>query len=235
MLIILFLLQILYTCVDCILPGLLLIEDKLFIIHSGGFIVHISAVDGQLIRYYHIPNVGYLCHQSSISSSLNTILDTDILLLADRDRGEVFTYRLSTNTKHVHLTGLKVPRSVSHCLYNNQTYYIVCEDGAHLVKIYDQKWVLLRTIGNGELGSPVVYDNPVDTLGSTTSAVVTTEGHILVADWTNRRVSEFDFKGRFIRHLLTHSDGISKPWSMSFQHPYLWVTYPLLRFKLYED
>ena len=56
--------------------------------------------------------------------------------------------------------------------------------------------------------------------------MVTPEHTVLIADPGNKRISEFSLDdGRFIRHVLTHHDGINKPRCISLQGGLLWLSY----------
>ena len=111
-------------------------------------------------------------------------------------------------------------------------FYIVCEGFRHRINVYNQTWDLIRTIGtrgsnDGELNYPI-------------SAVVSDEDTIIISDYWNHRISEFSFNGTFLRHLLVRSDGIYRPFSMSYYYPHLWLVYgdyppfKLYRYNLYR-
>ena len=221
-----------YSCVGCnSINGLLVLGDYLYIIHYNGTVVETRVSDGHLLRIFTIPDVSRVTHTGSLYSKSDRIPDKQTLLLCDYIKGDVFTFEPSTRQKKVPITSLSRPRSVSYYFYNNTVYYIVCEQRKHRINVYNNTWDLIRTIGkfgsnDGEL------DNPI-------SAIVSDEDTIIISDYRNNRVSEFNFYGTFLRHLLVSSDGINGPSSMSFYYPHLWLVdgYPygkLYRYNLYR-
>ena len=172
---------------------------------------------------YRVPgavNFGSLFHDPSM------IPDKDLLLLADQITGEIFTYRLSTRHKEVHVTGLKNPTSVSYILTKEETFYLVCD--SQRVRVYNSTWRLVRYIGK-----PGSADGA---LSKPTSAIMLPEGSIIIADQGNNRVSEFTVMGKFLCHLLTEDDEVINPTGLSFSYPHLWVLHHdnrLHRYKLY--
>ena len=211
------------------ITGLLVIKMSLYILHGNGKITEIVLPSGPLLKTFQV-NAGYLMHTSSLSANLVNI--TDILLLSDYQRGQIFTYSLSTGEKTVRVTGLQTPSSVAYLPTSNGTNYVVCDSIDSIIKVYDENWSLVGNIGGrGRADGQMMHPS---------SAVTTPDGSILVADYYNNRVSEFDASGRFTRQLLTmRRDRIHKPFALSFSYPYLWVAYyargnQMKRFKLYE-
>ena len=211
------------------ITGLLVIKMSLYILHGNGKITEIVLPSGPLLKTFQV-NAGYLMHTGSLSANLVNI--TDILLLSDYQRGQIFTYSLSTGEKTVRVTGLQTPSSVAYLPTSNGTNYVVCDSIDSIIKVYDENWSLVGNIGGrGRADGQMMHPS---------SAVTTPDGSILVADYYNNRVSEFDASGRFTRHLLTmRRDRIHKPFALSFSYPYLWVAYyargnQMKRFKLYE-
>ena len=220
-----------YSCVGCnYIEGLLVLGDYLYIIHHNGRVIKTQFSNGGVLNVTTIPDVGWIYHTGSLYSYPDLIPDKQTLLLCDFNKGEVFTFKPSTGQKKVRITGLRNPQSVSYLIYNNTVYYIVCEENRHRITVYNNTWDRIRTIGrygsfDGELNDP-------------TSAIVSDENTIIIADHDNNRVSEFSFNGTFLRHLLDRSDGIYSPYSMSYYYPHLWVyhgypIYELYRYNLY--
>ena len=211
--------QTIYTCVGCSssIRGLLVLGDFLYLTHTNGTVIKTRVSDGQVVSTSTIPDVRVVIHLGSLSNKPEKISDKQTLLLCDRSKGEVFTFKPSTGEKQVRVTGLSWPRSVSYFFYNQTVFYIVCKDGRHRINVYNQTWDLIRTIGtwgynDGELRDPQ-------------SAIVSDEDTIIISDHNNHRVSEFSFNGTFLRHLLVRSDGIYWPYSMSYYYPHLWLVY----------
>ena len=221
----------LYNCYLCndYIEGLLLLGSNLYVTHSNGTIVEIQPHAGDLLNVYNIRDVGYIEHYGSLWSDPSKIPNTDILLLPDYSKGEVFSYNLTSRHKQVHLTGLFDPSSVSYSFYNNSTYYIVCQHGLHTISIYDSSWDLVSSFGGH--GSSDGY------LRFPYAAIMSSNNTILVSDWDIHRISVFTTDGAFLYHLLTQSDGIYKPTALSYYKPYLWVVQnnnKLYRYKFYK-
>ena len=219
-----------YSCVGCnYIEGLLVLGDYLYIIHYNGTVIKTRVSNGRVINVTTIPDVRIVFHTGSLYRNPDRIPDKQTLLLCDWRKGEAFTFKPSTGQKKVCITGLSYPRSVSYLFYNNTVYYIVCDYGNHRITVYNNTWDLTRTIGregsdDGELDHPI-------------SAIVSDEDTIIISDRNNHRISEFSFNGTFLHHLLDRSDGIYRPYSMSYYYPHLWMThgspYKLYRYNLY--
>ena len=221
----------LYNCQSCSnIRGLLLLGSNLYVIHANGTVVEIQHHMGDLLDVYHIPYVYYIRHFGSLWSDPSKIPNTDILLLPDSNKGEVFSYNLTSRHKQVHLTGLWGPTSVSYSFYNNSTHYIVCQLYSHTISIYNSSWDLVSSFG-GSGSSDGDLDSPL-------AAIMSYNNTILVSDYYNHRISVFTTDGVFLYHLLTQFDGIYSPQALSYNKPYLWVvdvySYKLYRYKLSE-
>ena len=226
--------QVIYSCEKCPsgISGLLVLGDKLYIVTYYGRVLETSVSDGRVISRSTIPGVGSVVNTGSLYSKPEKIPDKQTLLLCDSWKGEVFTFKPSTGQKQVRVTGLSSPRSVSYFFYNNTVYYIVCEyheywiniDNADWIKIYNQTWDLIRTIGFRDTNDGILYMNKIYALASyEDTAIVSDEDTIIISDYQKNRISEFSFNGTFLRHLLDKSDGIYHPYSMSYYYPYLWL------------
>ena len=211
--------QTIYTCIGCssYIWGLLVLGDFLYLTHTNGTVIKTQVSDGQVVSRSTIPDVRVVTHTGSLYSEPGEIPDKQTLLLCDRDKGEVFTFKYSTGQKKVHVIGLWDPTSVSYFFHNQAVFYIVCEGGRDRINVYNNTWDLMRTIGtrgsnDGELRVPA-------------SAIVSDEDTIIISDDLNHRVSEFSFNGTFLRHLLDRSDGIYRPYSLSYYNPHLWLVH----------
>ena len=49
------------------------------------------------------------------------------------------------------------------------------------------------------------------------------DGSVIISDMVNNHVCLFTIQGKFVRHILTRSDGLYHPNTMSNSLPYLWV------------
>ena len=195
--------------------GLLLLGSNLFVIHyNNGTIVEIQPHTGQLLNVYNIPDVSDIRHHGSLWSDPSKIPNTDILLLPDSSKGEVFSYNLTSRHKQVHLTGLSSPSSVSSSFYNNSTHYIVCQYDGNTISIYNSSWDLVSSLGG--------YGYSDGYLRFPYAAIMSSNNNILVSDYSNHRISVFTTDGVFLYH-LTQSDRIYRPHALSYYKPYLWV------------
>ena len=225
--------QHVHQCVRCHIRGLLVLNNNLYVIYQNGKLIEININNTTTVQVYHVPDVFHMAHYGSLSYHPSVITHPDLLLLADRDKGEIFSYNVTSKNKQVHLTGLWDPPSVSFMTYNSHLYYIVCEGNRHQIHVYNFSWSLYQTLGgrrgsgDGQLSRPL-------------SAIGLPDGSVIISDSFNQRVSLFNIQGRFVRHILTRSDGLSEPQDMSISLPYLWLIenwgwpiYRLYRYKLY--
>ena len=201
--------------------GLLLLGSNLYVTHKNGSIVEIQPHTGQLLNVYNVSDVGRLNYFGSLWSDPSKIPNTDILLLTDSSKGEVFSYNLTSRHKNVHLRGLSGPRSVSYSFSGNDTSNVVCEMGNDMINIYNSSWHLVSSFGD---------------LDSPDAAIMSYNNTIIVSDTYNHRISVFTTDGVFLYHLLTQSDGIYRPTALSYCKPYLWAlnNNELYRFRLYK-
>ena len=207
--------QLVHQCVRCTVRGLL--NNNLYFIFDNGKLVKIDINDTSTAQVYVVPDVREVKNGGSLSYDPSVIIHPDLLLLADWDKGEIFSYNVTSKQKVVHLTDLVNPFSVSFMIYNSHLYYIVCDYWNHQVLVYNSTWGLYTTLGgygskDGQLDTPV-------------SAIGLPNGSIVVSDQKNNRICLFTIHGEFVRHLLTEID---RPRSMSMSLPYMWVTHDLL-------
>ena len=221
----------LYNCQSCNnIGGLLLLGSNLYVLQGNGTIVEVQPHTGDLLNVYHIPDVSNINHYGSLWSDPSNIPNTDILLLPDYGKGEVFSYNLTSNHKQVHLTGVWSPTSVSYSFYNNSTQYIVCQVTRHTISIYNSSWDLVSSFrGHGSSDGYLYF--PL-------AAIMSSNNTILVSDRDNFRISVFTTDGVFLYHLLTQSSLKYLPSAISYYKPYLWVvndySYQLYRYRLYK-
>ena len=221
----------LYNCQLCFdIWGLLLLGSNLYVTHKNGTVAKIQPYTGDLLNVYKIADVSYSNNHGSLWSDPSKIPNTDILLLADYTKGEVFSYNLTSRYKQVHLTGLSGPSSVSYGFYKNSTHYIVCQYRSHTISVYNSSWDFVLSFGG--------YGGDDGDLNYPTAAIMSYNNTLLVSDYFNHRISVFTTDGVFLYHLLTQSDGINRPWSLSYYKPYLWVvnyaSNTLYRYRLLE-
>ena len=215
------------------ISGLLVLNNNLYVIYSNGTLIEISINNTNTVQVYQVPDVRWMTHWGSLSYHPSVITHPDLLLLADSYEGEIFSYNVTSKNKQVHLTGIRYPRSVSFMTYNSHLYYVVCEFRHHQVHVYNSTWGLYQTLGGTEGSDDGQLSYPYTAIGLP-------DGSVIISDIGNNRVSLFNIKGRFVRHLLTRSDGLSEPVYMSISLPYLWLIdywgsdiYRLYRYKLY--
>ena len=223
--------QHVYKCVRCNyagLQGLLVLNSNLYVIYGNGKLIQININNTSTVQVYQVPDVWGVYNWGSLSHHPSVITHPDLLLLADRVKGEIFSYNVTSKNKQVHLTDLWYPTSVSFMTYNSHLYYVISEYKNHQVRIYNSSWSLYKTLGGTEGSGDGQLDRP-------TSAIGLPDGSVIIIDTGNNRVCLFTIHGKFVRHILTRSDRIYRPRAMSVSLPYLWVddTPSLYRYKLY--
>ena len=221
--------QTLYTCVRCIIEGVLVLGDNLYIVHQVGKIIKVNPTSTEIVQEYKMNPRLYMANKGPLYFDPDLIPDKDLLIITSPSHQEVFTYRLSTQMKESSIKiGVQVTNSITYSFYNNQTHYVVAFQSNSSVNVYDSKWHFVRTFGgkNGQLGRP-------------RSVIASPEGTVIVGDSSNGRVSEFSMEGEFLCHLLVKSDGISTIQALSFSYPHLWILQvrdnKLTRYILYDD
>ena len=221
--------QFVHQCVGCYLRGLLVLNNNLYVIYRNGTLLEININNTNTVQVYQVPNVRWMVNQGSLSYHPSVITHPDLLLLADRRKGEIFSYNVTSKNKQVHLTGLNEPTSVSFMTYNFHLYYIVSEQLRDQVLIFNSTWSLYQTLGTGTHGSgDGQFTRPHSSIGLP-------DGSVIISDYWNHRVCLFTIHSKFVRHILTRSDGLDRPWAMSISLPYLWVIseHGLYRYQLY--
>ena len=192
-----------------VMTGLMMLnQEDLIILHHDGTITKVKLSDGTVVHTYKV-DVDYL--------EDGVIHDDNTLILVDYDRGEVFTYCMSDQHKDIKIKKLKTPTCVTKTETNQGTMYLVCEVGNNKIHIYSSSWTLQRSIGsygsgNGQFQLPYYV-------------LVLPTNNILVADFGNHRISEYNMNGQFIRHVLQQQDGIYEPLQISYHHPNVWAVY----------
>ena len=183
-------------------------NNECLILHKDGSLQRVRIEDGQVLGSgYDVPDVGELVDGIRI--------DDDQVLLVDRDKGEVITYNMKTRNKHVVIDKLDHPTSVDKAVTDQGVFYIGNEQGAHTVRVYNDRWRLVTSIGgqgdrDGRLNAPQ-------------SARVLPDNTVIVSDYWNHRISQFTVQGDFIDHVIKQSDGIRNPTRLAVQYPYVWV------------
>ena len=224
--------QTLYTCVRCIIQGVLVLGDNLYIVHEVGEIIQVNLINTKIVQEYKMNGRLHMANRGSLYFDPDLIPDKDLLIISSHSHQELFTYRLSSRKKEISIeTGTHSTRSITYSFYNNQTHFVVAYYTNSSVNVYDSRWRFVRTFGgrgskDGELERPL-------------SVIMSPEETVIVGDTGNRRVSEFTMEGEFLCHLLVTSDGISSIQAMSFSHPHLWIAQlhenKLSRFRLYKN
>ena len=203
--------RIMYKCDKCVKVGaLLLLGYDIFVIHTNGTVIQIDLQTAQIVKVYTIENVVSVIHTGCLYSD-PTHIDKDLLLLADEGKGVIFSYRLSTNRKQVHVRRLIKPSSVSYYFHYNTIYFVVCDSGAKEIQVYNSRWKLLWSFKSFYF----LY------VGFPSAAVVSSEKTLLIAGAGLYNICEFNIKGEFIKCLQKFV--IKKPKALSIQYPFLWV------------
>ena len=93
--------------------------------------------------------------------------------------------------------------------------YIVTEEQAQRIKVYNDSWELLHSFG-GEGSTEGLFNGPAGT-------AITEMGTVLIADCDNHRISHYSLDGQFLSHVVNKDDGLEYPVGIRYRHPYLWV------------
>ena len=205
----------LYKCDQCVEIGaLLLLGHDLFVIHINGTIIQINLQNEHILNSYTIKNVAKVNHTGCLYSDLTSI-GKDLLLLTDQDKGEVFSYKLSTNSKQIHVRHLDKPSSVSYYFHYETIYFVVCDSEAKVVRVYDRD---CRQVWSFQ-------DHRFSMTGFPSAVVVSSEDTLIISVIGTNNISEFTIQGEFIRYLLfITSDKIYKVKALSFRYPFFWVS-----------
>ena len=220
--------QHVHQCVRCdYIGGLLLLNNDLYVIYRNGTIEEVNINNTNKVQVYQVPSVSFMTHTGSLSYHPSVITHPDVLLLAAYHKGEIFSYNVTSKNKQVHLTGLYHPSSVSFMIYNSHLYYVVCVQYLHQVRVYSSTWGLYKTLGGAwgfhTLQVGTSWRSGDGQLYYPHSAIGLPDGSVIISDDYNHRISLFTIQGKFVRHILTRSDGLSHPKAMSISLPYLWV------------
>ena len=187
--------------------GLIMLSNTEVLILYKGSLQRVRIQDWKIQEEYKVPNVKYLNDGIRI--------DDDQVLLVDRDKGEVITYNMKTRNKHVVIDKLRYPTSVDKAVTDQGVFYIVNEEGAHTVSVYNDRWRLVRSIGGQGDSDGRLYKPD--------AARVLPDNTIVVTDYWNHRISRFTIQGDFIDHVIKQSDGIRLPDRLAVQYPYVWL------------
>ena len=200
--------KLITTDKDTIRGFILMSNNECLILHKDGSLQRVRIEDGQVLGSgYKVPDVGGLVDGIRI--------DNDQVLLVDSDNREVITYNMKTRNKHVVIDKLRYPTSVDKAVTDQGVFYIVNEWRAHTVRVYNDRWRLVTSIG-GEGDSDGRLNNPQ-------SARVLPDNTVIVTDCGNNRISRFTIQGDFINHVIKPSDAISFLTRLAVQYPYVWV------------
>ena len=187
---------------------ILMSNNECLILHKDGSLQCVRIEDGQVLGSgYKVPDVGWLWDGIRI--------DDDQVLLVDYDKGEVITYNMKTRNKHVVVDKLNHPTSVDKAVTDQGVFYIVNEDEAHTVRVYNDRWRLVTSIGG--------YGDSDGSLNRPDAARVLPDNTVIVTDYNNHRISRFTIQGDFTNHVIKQSDRIRNPKRLAVQYPYVWV------------
>ena len=126
---------------DKYIRGLIWEEPDLYVLLSGGYIVHVR--EGGVIKQHKINDARWL--------SGGAVDKDDILAVDDSSGlsdGRVMSYNVQTGQKDIKLQGLQLPQSITKTVYNNQVLYLITEWEGHYVSVYNSSWIKQKTIGS---------------------------------------------------------------------------------------
>ena len=181
------------------ISGLILFSsEEMLVLGKYGNIAHVVLTEGNKKKEFKV-DVGELVD--------GLVLDNDNLLLVDNEKGELFTYDMTSESKKPLLDKLVKPTSVAKQLTNKGNIYLICYSRFNKIEMYDSNWTLNHTLK----------------IDLAQSAIFASDSTVFVAHENN--VSEYTLDGALVRHWLNKQDGINRPAGLSFIHPYLWVIY----------
>ena len=202
------------------ITGLMMLSNReVLILYRDGSLQRVRIQDWKIQKEYKVPDVGVLWDGIRI--------DDDQVLLVDSDKGQIFKYDLKKRLRHIFnirnknvvIDELDDPTSVDKAVTDQGVFYIVNEEGSHTVSVYNDRWRLVTSIGGygyGDKDERLYYPH---------TARVLPDNTIIVSDWGNDRISHFTLQGKFVRHVIKLSHGISYPRRLAVQYPYVWVAY----------
>ena len=174
--------QLLHQCVRCSsIRGLLVLNNNIYLIYSNGRLLQISINNPNTVQSYQIPDVWRMVHYGSLSYHPSVITHPDLVLLADLNKGEIFSYNVTSKNKQIHLTGLTDPSSVSFLTYNSHLYYVVSEWDLQKVRVYTSTWGLYKTLGGTQGSGDGQLSLPYSSIGLP-------DGLVIISDTYNNRV-----------------------------------------------
>ena len=185
-------------------------NTECMILYTDGSLHLLRIEDGQVLgSRFKVPDVGRVYDGIKI--------DDDQVLLVDRDKGKILLYNMKKRNKQIVLDKLKRPTSVDKTVTDQGVFYIVNEELAHTIRVYNDRWMLVTSIG-GKGHDDKCLDFPH-------TARVLLDKTIVVSNCWNHRITCFTIQGEFIGHVLKQSNGIKRPERLAVQYPYLWVAY----------
>ena len=159
-------------------------------------------------------NITYTIDRNSMIKML--VKDkTTIFVSQYGNLGGIFKYDTVSGTTETVVEGLNNPTFINRIYTPEGYWYIVTEEHAHRIKVYNDRWELLHSFG-GKGNTEGLFDLPAGT-------AVTKMGTVLVADHMNHRISHFSLDGQFLSHVVTKDDSLEYPIGICYRHPYLWV------------
>ena len=144
------------------------------------------------------------------------VLNESYVLLLSQSENRITEYDPNSSETKIVVSNLKSPIHVNIMRSEVEVLYLVTCRRTNSVDVYNDGWKLVRTFGgqgqaDGQMWHP----------WGTTS----TKQGILVADFSNSRISLYSTKGYFVKHILTRNDRIGYPVGLLFTRPFLWLSH----------
>ena len=186
--------------------GLAVFENYIYIAQNKS-ITRVSQFNEDKVLYN--PGIGENINKILVEDQFSILISTGY-----GQNGKIYRFDIDKKNTTMLTQNLSYPTYINKTDQQGSVKYIVTETGSHQIKVYDQKWNIVRVIGkrgynDGELNCP--YSTAITELG------------ILVADCNNNRVSHFTLEGEFLSHVITKQDGLENPAGIAYRFPYLWV------------
>ena len=159
------------------------------------------------------PEVKYNPNISDIWSI--KVLNESSVLLLSHSENKITEYNPNSNQTRIVVSNLKDPVHVNIIWSEGEVLYLVTCRRTHSVELYDDGWKLVHTFGGeGQADGQMIHPE-----GTTF-----TKQSLLIAQYSNHRISLFSRNGEFIKHVLTSNDGIVHPMGLSYTRPFLWLS-----------
>ena len=140
------------------------------------------------------------------------VVDHTNILFSDPPKGSINLYNTDLDVTEVLLEGLNYPTYISTTLTNNGRLFLITEQNANLIKVFNEDFKLQNRVGDGKLKYPQ-------------STVITEMNTVLVSDENNQRISHYMLDSTFLSHVVSKVQlGECSPRGLAYSFPNLWTS-----------